>query len=107
MVSVNKVIDIFDTASKVEEKINDGYPLSLPLSLPLILSLLLFFSFLMYSARGEYDSYFACVDMMSEAVIFLTNNKNFKSAETTLAQLVRDRSYTSSLLIGTPYTKFC
>jgi len=62
MGSVSKVLEIFDTAAKVEGKINDG-------------------------ARGEYDSYLACIDSMSEAVVFLTNNKNFKSAEKALTQL--------------------
>eukprot|EP00026_Physarum_polycephalum_P001000 Phypoly_transcript_01001.p1 GENE.Phypoly_transcript_01001~~Phypoly_transcript_01001.p1 ORF type:complete len:708 (-),score=122.75 Phypoly_transcript_01001:98-2221(-) len=62
MQSVAKVIDIFDTALKVEPKINDG-------------------------ARGEYDTYLACIDSLGEAFVFLTNNKNFKSAEKAIVQI--------------------
>ena len=40
------------------------------------------------SARGEYDTYLACIDSLGEAMLFLTNNKTFKSAEKAIIQIV-------------------
>eukprot|EP01102_Stenamoeba_stenopodia_P022926 TRINITY_DN9738_c0_g1_i2.p1 TRINITY_DN9738_c0_g1~~TRINITY_DN9738_c0_g1_i2.p1 ORF type:complete len:718 (-),score=173.00 TRINITY_DN9738_c0_g1_i2:44-2197(-) len=59
---VNKILDIFETGNKVEQKIKEG-------------------------AKGDFEAYFKCLDNINEALTFIGKNRNFKNSTKVFAQL--------------------